>query len=122
MRTRRLQGCVFGMGILFCILFLAGCEQKTINDLKADPSRYANHEIAIVGNVIWSSSILGKGAYQVDDGTGKLLVVSQTGVPRKGARIVVKGKIRDAYDLTSWNLPEAVSSGLVLIEISHKAH
>lgn len=122
MQTKRLQGSVFAMVILFCVLVLVGCEQKTINDIKADPSRYANQEVAIVGNVIWSSSFLGKGAYEVDDGTGKLWVVSQTGVPRKGARIVVKGKVRDAYDLTSWNMPESLSSGLVLIEVSHKAH
>ena len=121
MRTRRFQNCAFGVGILFCLLFMAACEQKTVNEIKADPSQYANREVAIVGNVVWSSSILGRGAYQVDDGTGRILVVSQAGVPRKGARIVVKGKVRDAYDLSFWSLPEPVSSGLVLIEISHKA-
>jgi hypothetical protein len=121
MRTRRLQSCFFVIGILFCVLVLTGCEQKTINDIMADPSRYANKEVAIVGNVTRSVSILGRGAYEVEDGTGKLWVVSQTGVPRKGARIVVKGKVRDAYDLTSFNLPDLISSGLVLIETSHKA-
>jgi hypothetical protein len=121
MRIKKLQGCVFVIVMLFCVLVLTGCEQKTINDIMADPSRYANKEVAIVGNVTRSVSILGRGAYEIEDGTGKLWVVSQTGVPRKGARIAVKGKVRDAYDLTSFNLPELVSSGLVLIEISHKA-
>ena len=88
----------------------------------ADPSRYANKEVAVVGNVTRSVSVLGRGAYEVEDGTGRLWVVSQTGVPRQGARIVVKGKVRDAYDLTLFNLPEPMSSGLVLVEISHKAH
>jgi hypothetical protein len=122
MQTRKLRSCVFGIGILFCVLFLVGCEQKTINEIMADPSRYANKEVAVVGDVTRSVSILGKGAYEVEDGTGRLWVVSQSGVPRKGASVVVKGKIRDAYDLTSFKLPEPVSSGVVLIEISHKAH
>ncbi len=103
-------------------LAMSGCEQKTINQIKADPSRYSNHEVAIVGNVVRSYSVLGRGAYEVDDGTGKLWVVSERGVPREGAKIVVRGTIRDAYNLGSFiKIPEPVSTGLVMIENSHKA-
>ena len=76
------------------VLFLPGCEQKTINHILADPQRYANHEVEVVGKVARSYSVLGHGAYQVDDGTGILWVVSKTGVPREGARVGVKGTIR----------------------------
>jgi hypothetical protein len=103
-------------------LAMSGCEQKTINEIKADPSRYANHEVSVVGKVARSYSLLGRGAYEVDDGTGRLWVVSEKGVPREGARIVVKGTIRDAYNLGSFiKIPEPVSTGLVMIESSHKA-
>ena len=101
---------------------MSGCEQKTINQIKADPSRYANHEVSVVGKVARSYSLLGRGAYEVDDGTGRLWVVSEKGVPREGARIVVSGTIRDAYNLGSFiKIPEPVSTGLVMIESSHKA-
>ncbi len=104
------------------IFSTAGCEQKTINEIKADPHRYANHDVAVVGNVTKSVSVLGRGVYEIDDGTGKLWVASETGVPREGARVIVKGKIRDAFDLSSFvKLPERISSGMVLIEESHKA-
>jgi hypothetical protein len=104
------------------MLFLAACEEKKINEIMADPQRYSNREVAVVGNVVQSYSVLGKGAYQVDDGTGKLWVVSDKGVPRKGAHIGVKGKIRDGYDLGSIvKLPEAISSGMVMVEAAHKA-
>jgi len=107
--------------VLFA-LATAGCEQKTINEIKADPSRYANKEVAVVGTVIRSFSVLGRGAYEIEDGTGKLWIVSESGVPREGARIVVKGTIRDAYNLGALiKLPEPVSSGLVMMEHSHKA-
>jgi hypothetical protein len=108
--------------IVFSALIMTGCEQKTINEIKADPARYANREVTIVGNVTQSVSVMGKGAYEIDDGTGKLWIISDTGVPRKGARVGVKGKIRDAYNLSAVvKLPEPVTSGLVMIENSHKA-
>ena len=103
-------------------LVAAGCEGRTINQIKAEPNRYANHDVAIAGNVVQSYSVLGRGAYEIDDGTGRLWIVSERGVPRKGARVVARGKIRDAFDLGSIiKLPEAVSSGMVMIEDSHKA-
>lgn len=103
-------------------LAMAGCEQKTINEIKAEPGRYANRDVAIVGNVTRSVSLLGRGAYEIDDGTGKLWIISDKGVPREGARVAVKGKIRDAFDLSSLvKLPEQISSGMVMVEDSHRA-
>src|SRR5213592_1578216 len=107
--------------LVLLMLFLAGCEEKKINEIMADPQRYSNREVGVVGNVVQSYSVVGKGVYQVDDGTGKLWVVSDKGVPRKGAREGVKGTIRDGFSLGSLvKLPEAVSSGLVMMESQHK--
>jgi hypothetical protein len=104
------------------LLVLVGCEQKTINQILADPHRYANREVGVTGNVVRSVSILGKGAYQIDDGTGKLWVISDKGVPREGARIQAKGKIRDGFNLAGLvKLPDVVSSGMVMIESGHRA-
>ncbi|MEW5977514.1 MAG: hypothetical protein AB1898_17110 [Acidobacteriota bacterium] len=111
-----------GIVLVAMTLFLLGCEQKSINQILADPQRYANREVGIKGNVVQSYSVLGRGAYQVDDGTGKLWIVSEKGVPRKGARVGVQGKIRDGFDLGGLvKLPEAVGSGLVMVESKHRA-
>lgn len=108
--------------IVLLALAMVGCEQKTINQIKADPGRYANKEVSVTGTVVRSYSVLGKGAYEIEDGTGKLWVVSEKSVPREGAKIVVRGTIRDAYNLGSFvKLPEVVSSGMVMIENAHKA-
>ena len=108
--------------LVLCALVMSGCEQKTISQIKADPHRYADHNVSVVGKVTRSFSILGRGAYEIDDGTGKLWIVSQTGVPREGARVLVNGKIRDGFNLSSFiSLPEQISSGLVMFEDSHKA-
>jgi membrane protein implicated in regulation of membrane protease activity len=105
-------------------LVLVACERRSINQILADPHRYAHRDVGVVGTVVQSYSVLGRGAYQIEDGTGKLWVVSYNGkgVPRKGARVGVKGKIQDGFDLgTVVKLPEVVSSGLVMVESTHKA-
>ena len=104
-------------------LGLAGCATShSINHLMAEPSRYNNRDVTVKGTVVKSTSVLGHGAYQIEDGTGSLWVVSTKGVPRKGARVKVTGKVRDVVDLGGLiPLPQEVSSGLVMTESSHKA-
>ncbi|MBM3804653.1 MAG: hypothetical protein FJW26_20355 [Acidimicrobiia bacterium] len=87
------------MGLAAAMFVLVGCEHKTINQILAEPARYANRDVGITGNVIRSFSVLGAGAYQVDDGTGKMWVVAKSNVPREGARVGVKGKIQDGFNL-----------------------
>jgi hypothetical protein len=108
--------------IILWAFAMAGCEQRTINQIIVDPSRYANREVAVVGTVTRSYSVLGKGVYEVEDGTGKLWVASKGGVPREGARVLVRGTIRDAFNFGTFvKLPQQISSGLVMIENSHQA-
>jgi len=122
MRKRRNGKIILTAVVILGALLTSGCDNKTINEIKADPSRYANKEVTVVGMVVNSFSLLGKGAYEIDDGTGQLWIVSEKGVPREGARVGVKGTIRDGYNLGSIvDLPEPVRSGLVMIENSHKA-
>ena len=106
-------------------LVSAACAARTVNQVIADPSRYRNREVKLSGTVVDSYSLVNRGAYRIDDGTGQLWIVSENGVPRKSARVDVKGTIREGFNLGSLgdriNLPSAVGSGLVLIESSHKA-
>jgi len=122
MLNMRMRLIVFGAVAAGMVLLLTGCERAKIGEIVADPGRYADREVGVVGTVAQSYSVLGRGVYQVDDGSGKLWVVSEKGVPRKGARVGVKGKIRDGFDLGSLvRLPEPLQSGLVMIESSHRS-
>ena len=113
---------ILAMVLASAMLVLVGCEYKTINQIMAEPQRYANRDVGITGNVVRSFSVLGAGAYQVDDGTGKMWVVAKNNVPREGARVGVKGKIQDGFNLGGLvKLPEVVRSGMVMIESSHRA-
>ena len=122
---RRTTQMIFAGVVLLAFVFQTGCAVRSINQIMADPQRYANKEVGIKGEVTESYSVVGHGAYRVDDGTGRLWVVSQKGVPRKGAKIKAKGTIKDAYNFGDLGglikLPEQVSSGLVMIEREHKA-
>jgi len=80
--------------VLIMGLAMVACERQKIGDINADPGRFLNKEVGVVGTVTQSVGVLGKGVYQVDDGTGKLWVFANSrGVPSKGARVGVKGHI-----------------------------
>lgn len=107
-------------GALLALLLVA-C-RTTINQILAEPGRFADQEVTVGGQVVKSASVLGRGAYQIDDGTGTLWVVTKRGAPRQGARVAVKGRVRDVVNLGEIvPLPPEVGSGLVLIETEHRA-
>jgi hypothetical protein len=102
----------------------AGCA-TTINHILADPSHYRNRDVRVSGSVVDSYSFADRGAYRIADETGQLWVVSDRGVPRKGAQVTVKGTIREGFNVgflgDRIKLPAALGTGLVLMEVSHKA-
>ena len=69
-------------------LLLTACPSQTnISKINADPDRYRGKEIGIAGTVTDSYGIPGAGAYEIDDGTGKIWVATRRGVPSRGARV-----------------------------------
>src|SRR6185503_19691496 len=74
-------------------LFLAGCGSVKIGKINADPSRYRNQTVHVTGTVTTSVGVLGTGGYQIEDDSGKILVVSRAGVPSRGARVTVTGTV-----------------------------
>src|SRR5207248_9017003 len=92
MRTRKIL--YFSMTLIIGFVLVA-CERTKISEINADPGRYLNKEVAVAGQVTQSIGALGKGMYQLDDGTGRLWVVANgRGVPSKGARVGVKGHVK----------------------------
>jgi starvation-inducible outer membrane lipoprotein len=90
--------------ILAAVLLLAGCpSETTISKINADPARYRNKEVAIVGTVRDSYGALGQGAYEIDDGTGRLWVVTRRGIPSRGARVGAKGHIYTGFNFGGRN-------------------
>jgi hypothetical protein len=90
--------------ILAAVLLLTACpSQTTISKINADPARYRNKEVAIAGTVRDSYGALGQGAYEIDDGTGRLWVVTRRGVPSRGARVGAKGHVYTGFNFGGRN-------------------
>jgi hypothetical protein len=106
------------VAVVFSATFFVAACATSVNHILADPSRYRNKDVTVSGRVTDSVSLAGRGAFRLEDGSGSLWVVSDVGVPRKGARVKVSGRIRDAYDLNIFagrvGLPTGLSSGLVM--------
>lgn len=79
--------------VLFTTVLLTACpKETTINQLTGDPGRYRDKEVVVRGTVTNSFGALGQGAYEISDETGKLWVITQRGVPSRGARVGAVGK------------------------------
>ena len=117
-RTRR-SGLLLLVGAVS--LSALGCAGTTISKILAEPQHYTHKgDVGLTGNVVESMSFLGHGAYKLDDGTGTIWVISNHGVPRRGARVKVHGRIRDVVDVsTIMRLPEQIGSGLVMTDATH---
>ena len=81
---------------------LAGCRSDVtpIRSLLDDPSRFDGKTVRVAGEVRQGLGVLGYGAYEVDDGTGALKVLTQQGgAPRVGARVGVEGKFQAIFTI-----------------------
>ena len=93
------------------LLLLRSCAGVTpIKTLMDDPARFDDKTVRVVGEVGESVGALGVGAYQLNDSTGTISVVSEGGgAPRSGARVGVEGTFKAVYTL-------GPRSGAVIVE------
>jgi hypothetical protein len=83
------------VAILAGSLFFTACPSQTnVAKINSDPGRYRGKEVGIVGRVTDSYGIPGYGAYEIDDGTGRLWVVTRRGAPARGSRVGAKGRVQ----------------------------
>jgi hypothetical protein len=79
-------------------LLLTACPSQTnIAKINSDPNRYRGKEVGIAGRVTDSYGVMGTGAYEIDDGTGKIWVATKRGVPSRGSRVGAKGYIHSGF-------------------------
>lgn len=91
-------------------LLTAACPERTsIAAIEANPSKYLNKEIAVAGTVKNSYGVnvpftqIRGGAYEIDDGTGTMWIVTDNAVPNKGTQIGVKGRIQNGINYNGKN-------------------
>ena len=97
--------------LLAAVLGLAACPSQTnIGKITADPDRYMDKEVGIVGRVTDSYGVpFVGGAYELDDGTGRIWVVTERGnTPSRGARVGVKGRVYTGATFRGRNFGTAI--------------
>jgi hypothetical protein len=92
------------------VIAFAGCTTATtIRKIQNDPGKFYGKEVAIKGKVTSSFGALGQGVYQVDDGTGKMWVLSEGyGVPGKEADVKVVGRLVDSVSFAGRSFATAL--------------
>ncbi len=80
-------------------VFTAACATgASIGQVKTNPGRYVDRSVTVRGTVTssWGIPLVPLKMYQVDDGTGEILVVSDDRrIPSKGAQVRVTGKVSE---------------------------
>ena len=84
----------------FCMFLIAGCAARGVRiaELKDQPTRYNDRSVSVTGVVTnsWGIPMVPFQLYSVDDGSGEITVLSQSGrTPAKGTRVEVKGKVNE---------------------------
>ena len=84
---------------------LAACPtRKSIESINRDPARFHDREVTVAGQVVNSFDVMGVGAFEIDDGTGRLWVYSNKfGVPGHESRVAVTGTIQQGFSLGGRN-------------------
>ena len=92
------------------VIGLSGCSRTIrIRDLLDRPQEYDGKTVQVEGTVTQSTGVLGSGAYEIDDGTGKIYVVARGGgVPREGAKTKAKGRFESVFNLLGRTLAAIV--------------
>jgi hypothetical protein len=89
-----------GAALAVCLL-AAGCTKTIpIGDLRANSAGYDGQTVQVKGTVKSAAGALGYGVYQLDDGTGTIMVVTQSGgAPAQGATIGVQGVFHSTFTI-----------------------
>ncbi|HEX7286734.1 MAG TPA: hypothetical protein VF532_11175 [Candidatus Angelobacter sp.] len=95
----RFNKVLLSFAVAGALLCLAGCPTSTtIADINKDPGKFAGKEVMIKGTTSNSFGAMGKGVFQVDDGTGSIWVYSQNfGVPSGGVKVAVTGQVEQGF-------------------------
>ena len=88
------------------VVAAGGCKggsRDLISRILADPTAFLQRDVTVAGRVTRvldpTSGLLNLAAYQVDDGSGRIWVVSRRGAPRQGQEVGLKGRIRQDLNL-----------------------
>lgn len=99
-------------GLIVILLMFTGCGATKVGDIKSELDKFKDQQVTLSGEVVETLSIpfVHKGAYQLDDGTGRIWVIPSGKVPSRGDKVKVTGNIKVGVEVVGKKL------GVVLME------
>lgn len=112
------RSALLGVSVVILSLAMTGCPARMrIAQIQRDPGRYYGREVTVVGRVTRSYGAAGAGVYEIDDGTGRVWVLTERyGVPDKDTYIGITGKV---YPGITW---EGRTYGMGMHETRRRTH
>ncbi len=84
---------------LVCVTVVVGCASRaSVAQVKTNPGRYVEKNVSFSGTVTssWGIPLVPLKMFQVDDGTGEMLVLTdERRTPSRGARVRVSGRLEE---------------------------
>ena len=75
------------------LLFLFSACSTDIKEILDKPDEYANKEVTVSGTVNNPVNIVVLKYYEIEDSTGKIMVITKGSVPKEGSTRSVTGKV-----------------------------
>ena len=90
------------------LLFSACPSEATIGQLNGEPGRFRGKEVSVRGTVNNSFGALGMGAYELEDETGRIWVLTENGVPTRGSHVRAVGNYINGVNWAGRNYGSAI--------------
>jgi GW (Gly-Tryp) dipeptide domain len=105
----RMHPLMWAAALAVALVFQAACNNTQIGQLTSNPGKYQGRTVNVAGQVTTAFGLLGEGAYQIEDGTGSIWVISEGfGVPGKGLRVQVTGAYESGATIGSRSVGNAI--------------
>jgi aspartyl/asparaginyl-tRNA synthetase len=91
-----------GTSVVFLSLLLFSCDSffsTPIHKILSDPRAYAEKTVTVSGEVTRVFSLAFIKYFKVRDATGEITVVTEKPLPKVGAKIKVKGSVKEAFSV-----------------------
>lgn len=90
------------MAFVLTVIIFTGCTSMfatPIRKILDNPRDYSGKTVTVTGEVTEVVGLVFIQYFVVKDSTGEITVITRRPLPRKGARITVKGKVEQAFSI-----------------------
>jgi hypothetical protein len=99
------------LALLLALAPLAACNGSArVRDILERPADFEGRTVSVSGTVVESANVIVLRFYKIDDGTGRIAVITKKAVPQKGASVTARGVVRQAFAIGDQSLTVLVEA------------